>query len=91
MQTIFIDGAQYADGQALHRGLQRLLALPAWYGCNADALHDCLAGRGEPLRVVILSPGTGDTASALGKCVRVMRNMGISVINCTERIDTAAP
>ena len=79
MQTVFIDGRQYADGHALHQALQRMLSLPEWYGCNADALHDCLAGRTEPLRVVILSPGQGDTASALDKCLRVYRDLGHTV------------
>ena len=79
MQTLFIDGRQYADGRALHQALQRMLSLPEWYGCNADALHDFLAGRTEPLRVVILSPGQGDTASALDKCLRVFRDLGHTV------------
>ena len=91
MQTIFIDGRQYADGLALHQALARMLALPPWYGCNADALHDCLAGRAEPLRVVILSSGRGDTAAALGKCLRVLRDLDIFVQFASQGIDTDAP
>ena len=80
MQTIFLDGRQYADGQALHQALQRMLSLPEWYGCNADALYDCLSGRTEPLTIRVLAPGEGDTAAALGRCIRVFRDLGCTVI-----------
>ena len=79
MQTVFIDGRQYADGHALHQALQRMLSLPEWYGCNADALYDCLSGRTEPLVIRILHPGEGDAAAALSKCIRVFRDLGHTV------------
>ena len=75
METIFLDGRQYPDGLALHRALQSMLRLPPWYGCNADALYDCLSARTEPLTVRVLSMGEGDTAAAMARCIRAMQNL----------------
>ncbi len=74
--TVFIDGAKYATPKELHRALQMMLALPAYYGCNADALHDCLEERVTPVNAVVYSQGEGDVAEALAKCLRVIEDCG---------------
>lgn len=51
---LVIDGAAIPDREALHDLLARELALPAWYGRNLDALHDCLTDRAEPLDIIFL-------------------------------------
>ena len=75
--TIFIDAERYASAKELHQALKLLLDLPEYYGCNADALYDCLSERvGQPVNLCILSAGEGDTASALQKIVRVIEALG---------------
>ncbi len=36
------------DNHALHRALAETLSLPDWYGCNLDALMDCLTDLEQP-------------------------------------------
>ena len=75
--TIFIDANRYASAKELHQALQMMLNLPEHYGCNADALYDCLSERvGKPVNLVILSPGEGDVAEALRKVVHVIEDLG---------------
>lgn len=76
MQTLFIDGRDYADARALHRALQRLLHLPDHYGCNADALYDCLTSRREQVNLWILNPGSTPVADALRKCALAVEDAG---------------
>ncbi len=42
MTHIVLDGSAIRDREGLHTLLAERLALPAWYGRNLDALHDCL-------------------------------------------------
>ena len=75
--TIFVDAAQYASAKELHLALKMMLDLPEHYGCNADALYDCLSERvGKSVNLVILSPGEGDVAEALRKVVHVIEDLG---------------
>ena len=75
--TIFVDAARYQTARELHLALKMLLDLPEHYGCNADALYDCLSERtGKPVDLVILSPGEGDVALALRKVVHVIEDLG---------------
>ena len=75
--TIFIDGAAYTTRQELHLALKMLLDLPEHYGCNADALYDCLSERaGKPVNLCILTSGDGETADALRKVVHVIEDLG---------------
>ena len=75
--TIFIDAARYASAKELHLALKMLLSLPEHYGCNADALYDCLSERvGKPVNLVLLSQGEGETAEALRKVVLVIEELG---------------
>ena len=74
--TIFIDGRQYASAKELHLALKMLLDLPEYYGCNADALYDCLSERKDPVNLVVLNEGEGDVADALRKVKRVVEVCG---------------
>ena len=40
--TVYLDGCKMTERAALHDHLQQVLALPAHYGRNLDALHDLL-------------------------------------------------
>ena len=54
-----------------------MLDLPEHYGCNADALYDCLSERvGKPVNLTILSAGEGETMVALNKVVHVIEDLG---------------
>ncbi len=76
MRTIFISGSDYATPRDLHLALKRLLALPDYYGLNADALNDCLEERGEPVSLWIADSGEGETARALDIVSRVIEDNG---------------
>ena len=48
-----LDGSSVGSREALHQALSALLAFPAYYGKNLDALHDCLTDITEPTELVI--------------------------------------
>lgn len=77
--TIFVDGRQYASARDMHLALKMLLNLPEHYGCNADALYDCLSERREPANLVVMNDGEGDVAAALAKVKRVFADCGGTV------------
>ena len=75
--TIFIDANRYTSGKELHQALRMMLDLPDYYGCNADALYDCLSERtGKPVNLILLSCGSGEVADALQKVVHVIEDLG---------------
>lgn len=75
MTTLFLFGADYASPAALHSALKTLLKLPDYYGMNADALCDCLSAQ-PPIRLYVCGRGEGETAAALDRCMRVVRDCG---------------
>ena len=79
MQTIMIDGSMYAVPQDLHAALKKMLALPSWYGMNADALNDCLGEMRETVNLWILNPGQNEVASTVSLVSRVIRDNGGTV------------
>lgn len=79
MQTIMIDGSIYATPREMHLALKKMLSLPEYYGLNADALNDCLGEKAETVHLWILSPGTDETAAAIGRVARVIRDNGGTV------------
>lgn len=83
--VLTIDGQQFSDGKAVHRMLKKLLRLPDYYGGNADALRDVLDERGERIDLRLLSLGGEDTAKTLRKVVRVVQDLGGTVIWTDEK------
>lgn len=79
MHTFFLDGSAYATSRDLHAALKSMMALPDYYGMNADALHDCLSDRPEPVHLRILSDGEGDVARSLSAVCAVVRDLGGTV------------
>ena len=68
---VTLDGRTIDSREALHQRLSELLHLPAWYGRNLDALHDCLTDLQEPvtLRVICarqMREALGGYVSSLG-------------------------
>ncbi|WP_433752910.1 barstar family protein [Paenibacillus amylolyticus] len=44
MNTVILDGENFASSAELHQQLKDKLKLPDFYGGNLDALWDCLTG-----------------------------------------------
>ena len=79
---IILNGNRMQDRDDLHAHLKDRLALPDYYGCNLDALNDCLGERPERELVVI-----EDAAEFLEGCgpyaaqtLRVFLDNGIQVL-----------
>ena len=67
--TIFIDGERYSSKRELHLALKMMLDLPEHYGCNADALYDCLSERtGKPVRTWAATRKSCNTIGGLAMC-----------------------
>ena len=49
-----LDGRTIDSRETLHQRLFELLHLPAWYGRNLDALHDCLTELREPVTLRVI-------------------------------------
>ena len=77
--TILLDADRYATSRELHAALASLLALPDYYGMNADALYDCLSERRDTVSLWLASRGTGETARALNTVCRVVEDLGGTV------------
>ena len=76
METIYIDPSRYSTAGELHQALKMLLNLPDYYGGNADALHDCLGERREPVNLFLAGEGAGEVAEALRKVRMVVEDLG---------------
>ena len=79
MTTLFIDASRYATPRDLHAALKAMLSLPDYYGMNADALHDCLSERRDPVHLWIASSGEGEVARSLAAVCAVVKDLGGSV------------
>ncbi len=54
MKEITINCANIGTIAEMHELLARELNFPGWYGCNLDALHDCLTAICEDTRINFL-------------------------------------
>ena len=79
MQTVYLDGAQYATKADLYAALKRLLTLPDYFGMNADALNDCLSERREPICLWLASRGEGEVARAMETVLAVFEDNGCTL------------
>ena len=43
MEIFVLDGTEMKDRQTAHEYISRQLGFPDYYGCNLDALSDCLS------------------------------------------------
>ena len=53
MKSISLDLTKMTSLPTLHRYLHQALALPEYYGCNLDALYDCLTEISEPTQLTV--------------------------------------
>ena len=79
MTTLFIDASRYSTPRELHAALKAMLSLPDYYGMNADALHDCLSERRDPVHLWIASSGEGEVARSLAAVCAVAEDLGGTV------------
>lgn len=55
MEIIILNGARMTDREAAHAYLMERLGLPEYYGCNLDALADCLSEFGGDKEIVLVN------------------------------------
>ena len=55
VNRILVDGAGIRNMYQFHRALQSAFGFPEWYGCNLDALYDCLTDIQEETWLYILN------------------------------------
>ena len=73
MEFIIIDGKRMTSIEETHRYLARTLRLPAYYGHNLDALHDCLTDLGRSVWIILIN---GDDMDAhLGDYAKSLRRV----------------
>lgn len=65
-----MEGGNIRTREELHDALIRALDLPAWYGRNLDALHDCLTALEENTELRLLHPTRLE--DALGSYARTL-------------------
>lgn len=77
MQRRRLDGWFMTTKEKAHQHIKRRLRLPAYYGCNLDALCDCLSEIGVPTHIALhhaaalkrrLGPYGGKLISTLIAC-----------------------
>ena len=76
MQTIYLDAADLKDKAQVHQTLKLLLDLPDYYGMNADALHDCLSERREPVSLYVAHAEHSPAADTLDVIRAVVEDLG---------------
>ena len=70
---VYLDGRALDSREALHQALSALLAFPAYYGKNLDALHDCLTDLNEPTELIVR--GTSALDELLGRRANAFRRV----------------
>lgn len=79
MQSIYLDAARYETDKDVHLALKEILSLPEYYGCNADALYDCLSERRTPINLFVFHADrvrSEAVKTALNRCMRVVVDLG---------------
>lgn len=71
MNMITLDATQMGSRKEAHRYLQQQLSFPDYYGCNLDALYDCLTDLDE---TAVTFTGTEQAVGTyFDKVIRVFR------------------
>lgn len=55
MEIIILNGARMTDRETAHAYLKERLGLPEYYGCNLDALADCLSEFGGNREIMLVN------------------------------------
>lgn len=73
MRQAILDGRLIRTRSQVHTTLAQQLELPAWYGGNLDALHDCLTAAREETTLVLAHPELLE--QNLGSWLNALRRM----------------
>ncbi len=73
MKRAILDGRLIKSRQQLHESVAAQLELPAWYGANLDALHDCLTSMKDEAHIVLAHPEQME--KTLGSWLNALRRM----------------
>ena len=73
MEFIIIDGRRMTSIEETHEYLARTLRLPAYYGRNLDALHDCLTDLSRSVWIILINGDMMD--EALGDYAEKLRRV----------------
>ena len=78
---VILDGRKMVDKETTHEYLKKELQFPDYYGCNLDALYDCLTETEKVLEIQIeyqedLYENLGEYAEAL---IETMQDAGIEI------------
>lgn len=84
MKQVILDGRLIKSRQQLHESVAAQLALPAWYGANLDALHDCLTSMKDEVRIVLAHPEQME--KTLGSWLNALRRMLREACNENHRL-----
>ncbi len=92
MRWVFIDEGKFEDAAAFHAYLADELDFPDYYGCNLDALNDCLGDIDDPVCFVIgrtSEPQDGEQRTWFDRACTVLYrsardNDAISVMDAEE-------
>lgn len=79
MTTLYLNGNSYETAKDVHQALKMLLNLPDYYGMNADALHDSLSERREPVNLFLTGAGEGEVTETINKIKAVIQDLGGTV------------
>lgn len=75
MNTYTLDVSAMATRDDVYAALAELFQFPDYFGCNADALYDCLTDLPEPGTLVMNGvPAGEEAAKTLSVCACVFRD-----------------
>ena len=87
---IILDGKKMSNLDELHREISEKLDFPDYYGCNTDALWDCLTGWVDlPLDLVwtdfdLVEKNLGADAALILKIFREADGVNVSITRSTD-------
>lgn len=79
---VILDGREMTDKETTHLYLKEQLQFPDYYGCNLDALYDCLTDTEEELQlqmvhIDVMKEHLGEYADAL---LETIADAGIELV-----------
>ena len=84
MMRLILDGSILKYRSRVHSKLARSLHFPAWYGCNLDALYDCLTDIHEDTELILVNW----TAPGLQLMRQVMEDAAAENAHLTVRLES---
>ena len=70
--NVILDARKLDEKKAAHEYLKKILSFPDYYGCNLDALYDCLSER-VPLNFYIIH--TEEASDYYPKVLSVLQDL----------------